>query len=85
MYMVEKIGQLILITLEGHINDQDACVIRKKLEDIVNKEDEVVVSLNLSSLKNHTPTEIKLVYTSQQKIIDFCNQANIHIYSYNYK
>jgi len=85
MHLVEKIGQLVLVTLEGKILDKDIQRIRDQLVEITKNEDEAVVSLNLSNLDgSHLPqkNQIKDRYL---EIIDFCNESNIRIYSYIYE
>ena len=82
MYLVEKIGQLVLITLEGLITDEEKKTIEKKLKEIIDEEgnEEIVVSLNTSppEADNSTPEMQK----SMDEIIELCKQYDIRIYSY---
>jgi len=82
MYLVEKIGQLVLITLEGLITDEEKKAIEKKLKEIINEEgnEEIVVSLSTSppEANNSTPEMQK----SMDEIIELCKQYDIRIYSY---
>ncbi len=85
MYLVEKIGQLILVTLEDKILDKDIKTIKDQLIEITENEDEAVVSLNLSNIDG---TEVPLkdqIKDRYLEIIDFCNESNIRLYSYIYE
>lgn len=84
MYLLEKIGQLILITLEGQVSNEEIENIKNQLMEIINKEgiDEVVVSLSTSPPKvDKTTPEMQ---ESMQEIIEFCNEHGIRIYSYRH-
>jgi len=82
MYLVEKIGQLVLITLEGLITDEEKKTIEKKLKEIIDAEgsEEIVVSLSTSppEADSSTPEMQK----SMDEIIELCKQYDIRIYSY---
>ena len=81
MYLLEKIGELMLVTLEGPVTDEEVKAIKKQLvQSIEGEEDEVVVSFY-----QHKPDGTKIPVKQenrQQEIIDFCIQHNIRIYSY---
>ena len=84
MYLLEKIGQLILITLEGQVSNEEIENIRNQLMEIIDKEgiDEVVVSLSTSPPKaDETTPEMQ---ESMLEIIEFCNEHSIRIYSYRH-
>lgn len=82
MYLVEKIGQLVLITLEGLITNEETKCIEKKIKEIIDEEgnEEMVVSLST------TPPEADKTTPEMQKcmakIIEMCEQYDIRIYSY---
>lgn len=82
MYLLEKIGQLVLITLEGHVTSYEVEEITRKLEKIIENEDEVVVSLSLASLDGEDIPVQEETKKSQQAIVTFCNEKDIRIYSY---
>lgn len=84
MYQVEKIGQLILITLEDMVTNDDKKSIEKKLMEIIDKEgtEEVVVSLSTSPPEaDRTTPEMQ---KSMAEVIALCEQHKIRIYSYRY-
>ncbi len=84
MYLLEKIGQLILITLEGLVSNEERENIKNQLKKIIDKEgiDEVVVSLSTSPPEaDKTTPEMQ---ESMQEIIEFCNEHGIRIYSYRH-
>jgi len=81
MILIEKIGQLILVTLEGHISKEDTESVKKQLKELAAVEDdEAVVSLSFNSPNgSQIPQQDKASYN---EIIEFCNKSNIRIYSY---
>lgn len=83
MYLVEKIGNLILITLEGDVSDEEIINIKSKLEKIGEvATDDVVVSFNLSPKKKSG-----MSFTLEMKINDllkFCHLSGIRVYSYRF-
>ena len=84
MYLVEKIGQLILITLEGLVKDEEIENIKNQLKKVSDKEgvDEVVVSLSTSPPESDKTTPE--MQKRMQEIIEFCNEHGIRIYSYRH-
>lgn len=85
MHEVEKIGKLILITLEDHVGGDEIEKIVKKLKEICESEDEAVVSLNLSNINGSKILLREDIKKGYHHIIEFCNAANIRIYSYLYE
>jgi hypothetical protein len=84
MYLVEKIGNLILITLEDLVSVEEIENIKNHLKEIIDKEsiDEVVVSLSTSPPEAEKTT-LEMQH-SMQEIIEFCNEHSIRIYSYRH-
>ena len=83
MYLVEKIGNLILITLEGKVTDDEIITIKSKLKDIAEVvKDDVVVSFNLQ------PQKIQAMsFTLESKVNDllkFCHISGLRVYSYRF-
>ena len=84
MYLLEMIGQLILITLEGLVNNEEIENVKNQLKEIIDKEgiNEVVVSLSTSPPEaDKTTLEMK---ERMQEIVGFCNEHGIRIYSYRF-
>ena len=81
MYLVEKIGNLILITVEGDIEEEEVETIKAQLTRISEMaKDDVVVSFNLSEQE-----EKGMTFTLEHKINDllkFCHLAGLRVYSY---
>ena len=84
MYLVEKIGELILVTMEGHVTSEEVEAVKHQIREIAKMEDEAVVSLKLSKADGRkiSVDEEKSRYN---EVIDFCNKSNIRIYSYVYE
>lgn len=86
MYLVEKIGQLILITLEGPVKEEEVESIKKELKEIAAKEpvadEELVVSLSIK------PVQGKETSPEMQKhileVVEFCKECGFRLYSYQY-
>ncbi|NIM14937.1 MAG: hypothetical protein GTO45_23475 [Candidatus Aminicenantes bacterium] len=86
MYLIEKIGELVLITLEGNVKDEEIQAIKTEIKNLTKVEDDdeegVVISLNRANLDGSIKdTKLESRY---QEIIDFCVEANIRVYSYMY-
>jgi hypothetical protein len=80
MYRIEKIGQLILVTMENEVSDEEIKTIKKELKNLAAVDDEVVVSLNQANMDGtKKPVDSKSRY---QEIIDYCIESSIRIYSY---
>jgi hypothetical protein len=83
MYLVEKISNLILITLEDDITESEIEEIKIKLAKIAEKaRDDVVVSINLSEKAKQKEG---MQFTLEKKInelLKFCHLSGLRVYSY---
>lgn len=88
MYLVEKIGKLILITLEDLVTDQEVETIKKQLREIIDKEneedddEELVVSVSTKPPEGEELTLEMKKYILE--IVEFCEKNELRIYSYSY-
>lgn len=84
MYLVEKIGNLILVTFEGDVTHIEIDTIKNELKKIAEVAvDDVVVSFNFSQKK-----EPGLSFTLEQKInelLKFCHISGLRVYSYRFE
>lgn len=85
MYEVEKIGKLILITLEDHVIPTEIEAVKAHIKDICDHEDEAVVSLNISNIDGSKILLREDIKKGYHDIIEFCNEGNIRLYSYIYE
>jgi hypothetical protein len=85
MFLVEKIGELILVTLEDEIDGNEIVTIEEQLKEIKEDDDEVVVSLNLSNMDNRRTPLKEETRKGYNEIVRFCNRENIRIYSFVYE
>lgn len=85
MYLVEKISNLILITIEDDITEEEIEHIKVQLTKIAEMaKDEVVVSINLSE---KVKEKQEMCFTLENKINDllkFCYLSGLRVYSYRY-
>ena len=85
MYLVEKISNLVLITLEDDIADSEIEEIKIQLARIAEKaKDDVVVSINLS---DKAKKKKGMQFTLENKInelLKFCHLSGLRVYSYRY-
>jgi hypothetical protein len=83
MYLIEKISNLILITLEDNITEAEIEEIKIKLTRIAEKaKDDVVVSINLS---DKAKLKKGMQFTLENKInelLKFCYLSGLRVYSY---
>lgn len=81
MYLVEKIGNLILITVEDDITPEEIENIKVQLTKLAEMaKDDVVVSFNLSD-----SDKSGLSFTIEHKInelLKFCHLSGLRVYSY---
>jgi hypothetical protein len=81
MYLVEKIGNLILITVEGEITDKEVENIKSQLTKVAEMaKDDVIVSFNLGN-----GITGKMTFTLENKInqlLKFCHLSGLRVYSY---
>jgi hypothetical protein len=86
MYLVEKIGNLVLITLEDDIAHTEIEEIKIQLTRIAEKaKDDVVVSINMSE---KAKKKEKMNFTLENKInelLKFCYLSGLRVYSYRFK
>lgn len=84
MYLVEKIGNLILVTFEGDVTNIEIDTIKNELKKIAEVAvDDVVVSFNFSQKKDQG-----LSFTLEQKInelLKFCHISGLRVYSYRFE
>lgn len=88
MYLVEKIGKLILISMEDLVTSQEVENIKKQLKEIMDKEnkndadEELVVSVSAKPPEGEelTPETKKYIL----EIVEFCEKNELRIYSYSY-
>jgi hypothetical protein len=84
MHLVEKVGNLILVTFEDDLTDIDIETIKAELKKIAEvATDDVVVSFNFSQKKGKG-----LSFTLEQKInelLKFCHLSGLHVYSYRFE
>jgi hypothetical protein len=85
MYLVEKIGNLVLITLEDDIAHTEIEEIKIQLTKIAEKaKDDVVVSINMSE---KAKKKEKMNFTLENKInelLKFCYLSGLRVYSYRF-
>ena len=83
MYLVEKISNLILITLEDNITEAEIEEVKIKLTRIAEMaKDDVVVSINMS---DKAKQKEGMQFTLENKInelLKFCYLSGLRVYSY---
>lgn len=84
MYLVEKLGELIMVTMEGHVTSEEVEAVKHQIKEIAKMEDEAVVSLKLSK-PDGSRISVEEEKSRYNEVIDFCNKSNIRIYSYVYE
>ncbi len=83
MYLVEKIGNLILITLEGEVTDDEIDTIKVKLKKLAEvATDDVVVSFNFSKNKGKRMSFIMEMKINE--LLKFCHLSGLRVYSYRF-
>ena len=83
MYEVEKIGNLVLITLEGDISEEEIYSIKDQLKKVAEvPNDDVVVSFNLKKAKKATAFEIE---NRKNELLKFCHLSGLRVYSYRFE
>jgi uncharacterized membrane protein len=85
MYLVEKISNLILITIEDSIKAKEVEEIKVQLTKVAEMaKDDVVVSINLSEKAKQ---DQKMSFTLENQInelLKFCYLSGLRVYSYRY-
>lgn len=83
MYLVEKIGNLILITIEDDIKEEEIETVKEQLTKVAEiAKDDVVVSFNLTEKAKKVMT-----FTLENKInelLKFCHLSGLRVYSYRF-
>ncbi len=83
MIQVEKIGNLILITVEGDIDDKQIDEIKTKLTKIAEiAKDDVVVSFNLA--EQAKPLMNFTLENKVNELLKFCHLTGLRVYSYRF-
>lgn len=80
MYIVEKIGDLILISIENDIMEKEIGLIKSKLAQLarVTKDDVVVSIYNSAENKNKS----KKIEQEINNLLKYCNDLGLRVYSY---
>ncbi|UCH97982.1 MAG: hypothetical protein JSV88_14310 [Candidatus Aminicenantes bacterium] len=85
MYLVEKISNLILITIEDDLSDKEVKEIKRQLAKVAEMaKDDVVVSINMS---DQAKEQKGMNFTLENKInelLKFCYLSGLRVYSYRY-
>ena len=80
MYIVEKIGDLILITIEDEILSEEIELIKKKLTHLAElTKNDVVVSIYNSDENSKKANTVDLEINS---LLKYCNSLGLRVYSY---
>ena len=80
MYLVEKIGNLVLITLEGDVSEPEITSIKEQLKKVAEvPNDHVVVSFNLTQAKKDSVIELE---NRKNELLKYCHLTGLRVYSY---
>jgi hypothetical protein len=83
MYLVEKISNLILITLEDDITEAEIEEVKIKLSKIAEMaKDDVVVSINLSEKAKQKKGMQFTLENTINELLKFCYLSGLRVYSY---
>ena len=83
MYLVEKISNLILITLEDNITEAEIEEVKIKLTKIAEMaKDDVVVSINLSEKAKQKKGMQFTLENKINELLKFCYLSGLRVYSY---
>ena len=80
MFIVERIGKLILVTMEGILDDNAVDIMKLQIRKIAEDEDEAVVSINHSGLT--AGDKISDISRAATEIVDYCKEKGIRVCSY---
>jgi Fe2+ transport system protein B len=84
MYLVEKISNLILITIEDDIVKQEIEEIKAQLTKLAEmSKDDVVVSINMSDRAKQQGIQFTLE-NKINELLKFCYLQGLRVYSYRY-
>jgi len=80
MYIVEKIGDLILITVENDILQEEMVSIKSKLKKLSEvSKDDVVVSIYCSKIEDKS---MKKIEAEINELLNYCSKLGLRVYSY---
>jgi hypothetical protein len=83
MYLIEKISNLILITLEENITEAEIEEIKIKLAKIAETaKDDVVVSINMSEKAKQKKSMQFTLENTINELLKFCHLSELRVYSY---
>ena len=83
MYLVEKISNLILITLEDNITAEEIEEVKIKLTKIAEMaKDDVVVSINMSEKAKQKKSMQFTLENKINELLKFCYLSGLRVYSY---
>lgn len=83
MYLVEKIGNLVLITLEGDVSEPEITSIKEQLKKVAEvPNDDVVVSFNLTRAKKDSVIELE---NRKDELLKYCHLTGLRVYSYRFE
>lgn len=83
MYLVEKISNLILITLEDSITEAEIEEVKIKLTRIAEMaKDDVVVSINMSEKAKQKESMQFTLENKINELLKFCYLSGLRVYSY---
>lgn len=80
MFIVERIGQLILVTMEGILDAYAVEIIKIQIKKIAESEVEAVVSINHANIK--AGDKVSEIGRAAKEIVNFCKKNGIRVYSY---
>ncbi len=81
MHLVEKIGNLVLVTLEDEIRVGEITEIKRQLRELSEEDGDAVVSLNISNPDGSEVPVKEEAKRGYHDIIAFCKESDIRIYS----
>ena len=85
MYLVEKIGNLILITIETEVKEEEIDEIKVQLTKVAEMaKDDVVVSINLSEAAVDKQMMNFSLESKINELLKFCYLSGLRVYSYRY-
>ena len=80
MFIIERIGKLILVTMEGILDDNAVEIMKLQIRQIAEDEDEAVVSINHVNIR--AGDQISQIGKAAGEIVNFCKEKGIRVYSY---
>ena len=80
MFIVERIGQLILVTMEGILDVNAVEIMKIQIKKIAESEVEAVVSINHTGIQ--AGDKVSDIGKAADRIVSFCKENGIRVYSY---